>query len=359
MKILEVIGSLGPTGGGETFAVNIAREFQTLATLKVVILHDNNKKYFIERLKEKGIEPVILHKKGHFDSENTKKLRQIILDFEPDVIHTENNALISTYFALRKTKFKRRIRVYHTLHLDPEKECEMFLVRALYKHIFKKQNYIPVAITKELSRQTSRYFGGIDVPFVNNGVDLTPFHSEKRLSERKYDIVVVGRFSPQKNHPFLLKVFSKLKEKAPYLKVALVGGGELFDNIKAMAKELGMDNYIDFMGVLDSPAEIVNDSKVIALGSLFEANPLSLIEGMSSGCVVVSSRVGGIADIVHDPENGFLFEMNDEAKMVELLTNILKNVKRFEVVSKFNASYAQQFSISKCAQEYIDLFLKV
>ena len=97
MKILEVISSLYPMGGAETFATNLCVEISKIAKLKVVILYQKNRDFFISKLKENNIDVVILDRKGHIDLKNAKQLREIILDFKPDVIHTENNALIQTF----------------------------------------------------------------------------------------------------------------------------------------------------------------------------------------------------------------------------------------------------------------------
>ena len=61
--------------------------------------------------------------------------RQIIKDFKPDVIHTENNALIPAYLALRKIKKNQRPKVFHTMHLKAEDETSNKIVRFLYKFI--------------------------------------------------------------------------------------------------------------------------------------------------------------------------------------------------------------------------------
>ncbi|MGI6713998.1 MAG: glycosyltransferase [Bacilli bacterium] len=356
MKILEVISSLAPTGGGETFAVNLSRELSSQINLKVVILYQKNRDFFIERLKEKKIEPIILNKKGHVDLKNTRDLRKIIDDFAPDIIHTENNALISTFLALRKTKHRRKLHVFHTMHLIPEEECKHPLVRMMYKYIFRKKNYVPVAITKRLAEISSKFYRRSFVPFVNNGVELSPFNNHIKLEKREYDIVVVGRFSVEKNHKFLIPAFAKLKESIPNLKVALVGDGEMFNEALALAKALKTTEYMEFKGILNNPAEVVNDAKVIALGSLFEANPLSLIEGMSSGCIVVSSDVGGVADIIQEGKNGFLFPVNEEEKFIAILKKVLKNISNYETMSSYNRKYSQQFSMKKCANDYIELF---
>ena len=332
MKVLEVINSLGPTGGGETFAVNFTREMSLIADTRVVVLRNNNKEHFLNRIKERNIDLTILNRNKHIDLKNAKELRNIIKDFKPDFIHTENNALIPVYFALLGLKRKERPLVFHTMHLAPEDECSNKYVRIMYKHILKKKKYIPVAITKKLSIDSSKYYKVKNVPYVENGVDLDPFNSTKPLVDRKYDIVVVGRFAYQKNHAFLIPAFAKLAKEHPSLKVALVGGGELFDEMKQLASSLGADNNIDFLGILNSPADIVNDSKIIVLGSHFEANPLSLLEGMGAGCVVVSTNVGGVADIIKEPNNGYLFEVNDEKRFLDLLSKILNNVGEYEKV---------------------------
>lgn len=358
MKVLEVINSLGPTGGGETFAVNFSREMSNLAETKVAILRNNNKQHFIDRLKEKNIEPIILNKKGHIDLKNVRQLRKVIREFRPDYIHTENNALISVYLALRHIKRKNRPFVFHTMHLAPCDECADRFVRIMHKHIFKKKGFVPVAITKKLAEESSLYYKYQNVPYVENGVDLEPFDSSIPLAKRKYDVTVVGRFAYQKNHVFLIDAFSKLVKDIPTLKVAFVGGGELFNQMVELAKQEKVDNNIDFLGVLNSPSKIVNDSKIIALGSHFEANPLSLLEGMGAGCVVVSSNVGGVADIIHEPENGFLFQANDKVRFIEILKKTLLNIGDFEKTRLFNSNYSKQFSMKNCAKNYFDLFSK-
>ncbi len=356
MKVLEIISSLDPTGGAETFAVNLSRELNDISHLKVVILYSKHKGYFEQKLKEKNIDYLFMNKTNHFDLKNAKELRKIINDFKPDVIHTENNALIPTYLALRMIKKSQRPNVFHTMHLKPEEETSNKIIKVLFKHILKKPNFIPVAISKTLSAESQSYYKVKNVPFIDNGVALEPFRTTNKLSSRKYDIVVVGRFVMLKNHHFLVSSFIELKKKYPSLNVALVGNGELFDGVKAFVKDNNAQDYIHFLGLLDNPASIVNDSKIIALGSLSEANPLSLLEGMSAGCIVVSSSVGGVPDIVKEGENGFLFPSGDKEKFVEILHRILSNIEAYQNMSEINVDYSNKFSMKECARKYYNLF---
>lgn len=357
MKVLEVISNLLPIGGGETFAVNFSCCMNDICELKVIILYKEYTQMFIDRLNEKNIDYVILDKQKHFDLKNAKEIRKIIKEFKPDVVHTENNALIPAFLAIRKLKKKDRPIVYHTLHLIPQEECSNRLVRVLYKHIFKKKNYIPVAITESLAAETKKYFKASNVPFVENGVDLTRIpRPTKVLERRSYDITVIGRFSYPKNYEFLINAFSLIQKSKRDFKVALIGNGELFNSMKKLANDLDAD-FIEFMGTMPNPGNILVDTKIIALGSRYEANPLSLIEGMAAGCIVISSDVGGVKNIIK-PDNGFLFEVNDTETFVKKVLDILNNIDSYNSMSKNNIQYSKNFSIEKCAAKYLELFRK-
>ena len=356
MRILEVISSLKPIGGGETFAVNISRSFHKFAELKVVILYKEYSQMFVDRLKEKNIDFVFLNKQKHFDKKNAKEIAKIIKEFNPDAIHTENNALIPVYLALKYIKKSDRPYVFHTMHLAPVDECSNKLVKILYRHILKQKGFVPVAITESLSNESKSFYQLKNVPFVENGIDLERFNFYKPLKERLYDLVVLARFSYQKNHEFLIRTLAKVKKDFPDLKVAFVGGGELFDEMKILAQNNDA-GFIEFKGIMSDTSKIVSDSKIIALGSRFEANPLSLLEGMAAGCIVISSNVGGIKNIVHS-ENGYLFELDDDEAFIKYVEYVLNNIKQHEKMSLDNKEYSKQFSMDDCAQKYIALFKK-
>lgn len=356
MRVLEVISNLKPVGGGETFAVNFSRCMNDICELKVVILYKDYNPMFINRLKEKNIDYVILDKKKHFDLKNAKELRRIIIDFKPDFIHTENNALIPTYLALRFAAKKIRLPVFHTLHLIPREECSNKLVKILYKHIFGLKEYIPVAISDSLAIETAIFFKKKKVPFIKNGIDLERINDKHlALVNRDYDAVVVGRFSYPKNHEFLIKAFSEIKKRRPSFKAAFIGGGELFDKMQQLAKDSG-GSFIEFMGIMENPSIVLHNSKIVALGSRYEANPLSLLEGMASGCIVVSTDVGGIKNIIK-PENGFLYDVDDDSAFIDIILKVLRSIEEYEKMSLKNVEYTKSFSMEKCAREYLDLMI--
>lgn len=354
MRVLEVISNLTPIGGGETFAVDFSRCMNDICEFRAVILYKEHSEIFTDRLNEKGINHLFLDKKKHFDLKNAKELRRIINDFKPDVIHTENNALIPVYLAVRKIK-KNRPTVFHTMHLAPTDECSNRLVRIMYKHIFHKKGFIPIAITQSLSEESKNFYKLSYVPYIENGIDLSKVsNSDKKLKERSFDVSVIGRFSYQKNHEFLIRTFAEIKKIRPEFRAAFIGGGDLFDQMKDLAISMKAD-FIDFMGTMPNPGVVLKDTKIIALGSRFEANPLSLLEGMAAGCIVVATNVGGVKNIIKE-DNGFLFDVDDDSAFINIICNILNDINKYNAISDRNKIYSKRFSIEECTRKYLKLF---
>ena len=150
-------------------------------------------------------------------------------------------------------------------------------------------------------------------------------------NERKYDLVSFSRIDANKNVQLLVKALSKLKKDLD-LKVAVAGDGDQLENVKALAKELGVADLIDFFGYvsgIEPKIKLLSDSKIFVSCSKGEGFPISLLEAMSCGCVPVVSNVGDIVDVVQQRENGFVFEDTDnENELVQCLRELLSDEAR-------------------------------
>ena len=102
----------------------------------------------------------------------------------------------------------------------------------------------------------------------------------------------VGRFDPQKNHKFLLKIFAKLKKLNPTAKLMLVGNGNGRDEIVQMAERMGLKDAIIFTGVRADVNELMQAMDVFVLPSLYEGLPVTMVEAQAAGLpCVISDKV--------------------------------------------------------------------
>lgn len=138
------------------------------------------------------------------------------------------------------------------------------------------------------------------------GRDLREFHQCSRyrgelkkelgLSPETVLITTVGRLVPIKNQALLLRACAAMDPRTPW-HLAVVGEGALLESLENLARTLGIDSRVTFLGWRTDLPRIYADTDILALTSLNEGTPLSIIEAFASGCPVISTRVGGVGDL--------------------------------------------------------------
>lgn len=135
------------------------------------------------------------------------------------------------------------------------------------------------------------------VNFITNGIEIDKyiFDEQIRLEKRcelniedKFVIGHVGRFNKQKNHMFLLDVFSELSKQCPEAVLVMVGTGELESIIKDKAIAIGVGNRVIFTGVRKDVPNLLMAMDVLIFPSLYEGMPNVVIEAQATGlpCIV-------------------------------------------------------------------------
>mgnify|MGYP003307739940 CR=1 FL=1 len=157
---------------------------------------------------------------------------------------------------------------------------------------------------------------------LNNGVDLSVFRydetsrndirKEFNIPENAFVVGHVGRFQEQKNHLFLLEIFSKVYKENKDAVLLLVGNGELEKNIREKAAALEISDRVIFAGVRSDVPALLSAMDVFAFPSLYEGMPNTVIESQATGlpCVIADTITGeaNITGLVEylplsDPEN--------------------------------------------------------
>ena len=140
-----------------------------------------------------------------------------------------------------------------------------------------------------------------DVTIIKNGIDLSNFTPEDTRDREKFVISCIGRLAPEKNHTFLLDVFSEVYKKKPNAQLVLAGTGAEQEALEKKAEALGIRQAVDFMGDCDSVYEVLHRSDVMCLPSLFEGLGIVFIEAQACGVkCVASDRVPQEAKVSDD-----------------------------------------------------------
>ena len=354
ISCLEVISSLQMVGGSESFSLNFSRFISEKSSLTVVVLYEKGNQALEEKLDSiKNIKIFRLNKQKHIDVKTIIQLRQIIKKTKFDFIHSENNCLITLYFALRP--LKRKPIVLHTLHLPGPKECPTKIKKYLYKKIFHSLHFYPIALSDSLAIEAQSFYGLTKIDSIPNGVDIEQFSSHTLLKDRPNDVTIMARLTPQKNYPFVLRIFEELTKIEPAINCFIYGQGEQESEIKETIKTKSLEN-VHFMGTTSTPEKIMGLTKIFLLGSSYEANPMSINEAMASGCVVISSAVDGVPEIVNDKKDGFLFTLDSPLPFAKKIVEIYRNPSSFQYIADEARKTAQSRSFDKVVDSYVSVY---
>jgi glycosyltransferase involved in cell wall biosynthesis len=138
-------------------------------------------------------------------------------------------------------------------------------------------------------------------------------------------VVSVGRYVAQKNHRLLVEALALLAPRRPRLRAALVGFGELREDLERQIAAHGLGEKLVLTGRRTDPVDIAAAADVFVLPSVWEGLPVSLLEAMAHGRPVVATTVRGIWDIVRDEETGLLVPPDDPAALAAAVERLLED----------------------------------
>jgi glycosyltransferase involved in cell wall biosynthesis len=142
---------------------------------------------------------------------------------------------------------------------------------------------------------------------VHCGIALDRFSFEPRAEIANPAVVLaVGRLSPEKGQLLLVEAAGLLKERNVNVRICIVGDGPSRDVLRDRVRLMGVDEIVEFKGPVpaEQVAAMLREADVFVLPSFAEGIPVSIMEALACGVPVVSTRVGGVAELVEDGVTG-------------------------------------------------------
>jgi L-malate glycosyltransferase len=207
-------------------------------------------------------------------------------------------------------------------------------------------------------------FSRAQVEVIENGIDLEEFHSVvEPFSDldisRRY-VVHVARFHPVKDQAILLKAFQPVSKTFPDVDLLMVGDGELRNDLVQLAKAMGLENRVHFLGIRKDVSSILRAAKVFVLTSKSEGAPLTLLEAMAVGLPVVVTAVGGMPEIVRDGIDGLLAARGDANAIASALIRLLENPATASAMGTAGAQrIRERYTIDRTVERYYRLYTRL
>ncbi|RDI74270.1 Glycosyltransferase [Gaiella occulta] len=266
------------------------------------------------------------------------RLAREIRRTEPDILHTHTAkaGAVGRLAALLAGSARPRV-VIHTYHGHVLRgyfgSLGTWLFRAV-ERAFARGTDVLVAVSPqvrddlvEIGIAPGRRFAvvrlGIDLePRVATTVDRAQARRQLGIAPGRFVVGWFGRMTAVKRTDDLIDALVALRGRGVDACLLLVGDGTDRERLELRAKELGVARDVFFLGYQKDVARWYAVADAVVLTSVSEGTPVTIIEALAAGRPVVSTNVGGVADVVRDGVDGFLVEVGDTAVMAARLAEI-------------------------------------
>jgi glycosyltransferase involved in cell wall biosynthesis len=289
-------------------------------------------------------------------------LNKLLKNEEFDIVHCHN--FVISIFALalaKKNKIKIRAIHSHNASIAPKyKKIFVLIARIFFKLLATHYFACSTDAGKFL-------FGHKEFQIIHNAIDVERYRFDRntrnsirnKLNIYSNTLVIghVGRFSEQKNHVFLLDVFSHFINARPNSVLLLVGTGEKEQFLRDLSVKLGLSDKIIFYGIADDVFNVYSAMDIFVFPSLFEGLPLVGIEAQCAGLPIIASNTiskeMGITNLVT------WFDLNKPPeKWVDVILEQIttKDERQDMSESIISANYAIIIESKKLERKYIELY---
>lgn len=257
---------------------------------------------------------------------------------------------------------KHRIKLIATEHsylsTSLKKDTYAQIKAYLYKHFYHFADICIVpsrGVKEDLIKEFN--LSPSQVVVIPNPVNLAQIDEIKNESVGmgKY-ILSVGRLSPEKGYPDLLKAYSLIYRDVEE-NLVILGTGKMEASLKLLARELGVAERVLFLGYQANPYKFMKDASVFVLSSLWESFSLVILEAMACGVPVISTDCpSGPREIITHGVNGILIRPADQEGLAKAMIDLLRDTELRKKFAGAGRKRAQDFNIDRILPEYEKLF---
>jgi glycosyltransferase involved in cell wall biosynthesis len=388
-RILRIHNRLiigGPTLNVLYLTKYLAPEFETLL---IVGEKENHEKDAFFLAQQMGITTLSIPDMGrslhpYRDYKAYKTVQKIIKNFKPDIVHT-HAAKPGAIGRLAATSVSDTIIVHtyhgHVFHSYFGQLKTKFIINM--ERFLAKRSDVLIAISDKQKKELVEEFkiaGDDKFRIIPLGFELEKFYENQEQKRKKFReefklgndeiaIGIIGRLVPIKNHSLFLEgIDYVMKTTQKKIRAFIIGDGETKKELQEKAKKMGIrfasigDNADEAASLIftswRSDIDTVNAGlDIIVLTSLNEGTPVSLIEAQAANKPIVSTRVGGIADIVIENETALLSDVGDTAGFQKNLLKLVEDEPLRNCLGKKGADHVQQkFCVERLVKDMKNLY---
>lgn len=323
-------------GGVETHLLSIFQKLDNACFESLLIAPASEK--FIYRAEDAGVRHIPWAAKNTTRLEKICSLQSIFREQKISLVHIHSPGIS---IEGRLAAWLTRLPALVTIHLQPSdyfsnvtaKQKAKFLLYSLFDCLLnytltEETIYVSSCVyTKSLAW---KYVPRKRAVLIPNGVDLSLAQSHKKNIQNRLEITkeriiacFVGRLEPQKGLQTLFQAIRMIPETVlAELELWIIGTGSLSRELETLAKSIGLQKHIRFLGYQENPGNYLQEADIFVLPSHYEAMSISLLEAMAYGLPCIVTKTGENSRLIKHGVDGLVFPAGD----AQLLSTFLETL---------------------------------
>ena len=372
MRVLQIIDDAS-IGGGQIHVLLLSKYLQSMNIEVAIATESTGWLVHQANILDIPVYPIDISNKITW-----RALKSIyrLLEFQDfDVIHTHGGTAgfwgrLGSKILQRKSKIIHSYHGLHYLNIFQDRRIRQKLKNALFKTIDQlilniTDQIICVCISDYKKAINAKVTSPSKTSIINYGIEIDKFsHALNKETSRKiFDITPtefifgnVGRLHEQKGHKYLLKAFAKVSNRARLL---IIGDGELKDELIKLADDLQISDRIVFLGARSDVHEFLSAINVFIMPSLWEGQPIALLEALAMGKPCIVSDVDGISEVITNNVNGYLVKPKDIAGLTQAMNQAIDNPEILQKLAKAGVNtITEKFLAQNMAKAIANIYLE-
>ena len=345
--------------GGQNQVLQLVTGLESLGHPTWLVAHARGE---LKRRAQEGLRFVGFSPRSEFDVQAAWQLGKVLSDVKPDVIHAHDPMAVAlTAMALQ-------------MPLAPSPAPKVVAARRvdfhLKRHAFSKWKYRHVDLFVAASRTIAAILETDGIPrdriiVVHDGVNIGVIDKQEPVDARAtfwlpHGAPVVGNvaaLAPHKGQRHLVAAAARVVRDVPDARFLIIGEGELQETLEKQIKTLALERHVMLTGFRPDAIGLMKSMDLVAMSSVTEGLGSAVLEAMACSRAIVSTRAGGLPEVVADGETGLLVPPHDESALAAALVTLLRDsARRTAMGAAGRARVVNEFSVDRMVADTVKAY---
>jgi glycosyltransferase involved in cell wall biosynthesis len=252
------------------------------------------------------------------------------------------------------------------LHVHASRFEEWWLpdnkLRAAHIGFILRRCSLVIVLCRDWEQKLRRRYPGVPIRVLRNPSGVSTVPQRRAARPDPFTVLFLGFLIPSKGIRDLLTVAQSLAADKPReMRVVVAGKGPLQQEVVDFIRANDLGHFVEFVGWAAGPEKdrLLASASLLFLPSYHEGMPVAILEAMSHGLAILSTRIAGIPDLVREGENGYLCTPGDVERYLRILRRLRNDRPLVDALGQRSLELSRQFTSAAVYQDLESIYAEI